>query len=270
MTGLESQSKGVFIPPKKGVIICLVNQKGGTGKTTSAVNIGAGLARLGQKVLLIDLDPQANLSYHLGIKSGEIKASVAEVLEGRARPEAAVIERAGLDVIPSTLALAETEARIFDLPGRERLLSEPLARIKSRYSYILIDCPPNLGVLTLNALVGSDKVFIPIEVQALPLQGLRAIDGVIGLVRERLNPELRIAGIIATRYDGRKILNREVLDTIREHFGHLVFKTVIRDTVRLAEAPGYGLDIFSYAPRSYGAEDYLSLCKEILKTGKGD
>ncbi len=255
---------------EKRETISLVNQKGGTGKTTSTVNIGAGLTRLGQKVLLIDLDPQANLTYHLGVKGGEIRASTAEILEGRARIEEAIIEKAGLDVIPSSLALADTEARIFNLPARERLLSEPLARVRDKYNYILIDCPPSLGILTLNALVASDGVFIPIEVQALPLQGLRAIDRIIELVRDRLNPELRIAGIIATRYDNRKILSREVLEAIRGHFGSLLFKTLIRETVRLAEAPGFGEDIFSYAPRSYGAEDYLNLCKEILKTSKGD
>jgi chromosome partitioning protein len=247
--------------------IAFINQKGGTGKTTSTVNIGAGLARLKQKVLAVDLDPQANLTYHLGIKAGELKASISELLEGRAGIEEAIVERDGLDVIPSTLALAETEARIFNVTGREHLLKGALAGLKRGYAYVLIDCPPSLGTLTLNALVASREVFIPLEVQALALQGLRAIKGIVDIARERLNPGLEITGIIATKFDGRRNLNREVLETIKEHFGPLLFKTVIRDTVRLAEAPSYGQDIFTYAPRSYGAEDYLNLCKEILQRG---
>jgi len=251
--------------------IAFINQKGGTGKTTSTANIGAGLVRLKQKVLAIDLDPQANLTYHLGIKAGDLKASIAEVLEGRVGVEEAIIKRAGgLDVIPSTLALAETEARIFNQSGREHFLRGALAGLNRSYAYVLIDCPPSLGVLTLNALVAAREVYIPLEAQALPLQGLRAIKDIVDIARERLNPRLEITGIIATKYDGRKILHREVLETIKKHFGVLLFKTVIRDTVRLAEAPSYGQDIFSYAPRSYGAEDYLSLCKEILQRSKRD
>jgi len=249
--------------------IAFINQKGGTGKTTSTVNIGAGLTRLGQKVLLVDLDPQANLTYHVGIKAGELKAFISEVLEDRAGTEEAIVERGSLDIIPSTLALAETEARIFNVTGREYLLKGALAGLKRGYGYILIDCPPSLGTLTINALVASKEVFIPLEVEALALQGLRAIRDVVTIARERLNPGLEITGIIATKFDGRKNLSREVLGTIKKHFGPLIFKTVIRDTVRLAEAPSYGQDIFSYAPRSYGAEDYLSLCKEILQRRGG-
>jgi chromosome partitioning protein len=248
--------------------IAFINQKGGTGKTTSTVNIGAGLSRLGKKVLVIDLDPQANLTYHLGIKAGELKASISELLEGRTGLEEATIKGDGLDVIPSTLGLAETEARIFNVTGREHLLKGTLARLKPGYAYVLIDCPPSLGTLTINALVASREVYIPLEVQALALQGLRAIKDIVDIARERLNPGLEITGIIATKFDGRKNLNKEVLETIKKHFGPLLFRTVIRDTVRLAEAPSYGRDIFTYAPRSYGAEDYLNLCKEILQRSK--
>ena len=248
--------------------IAFINQKGGTGKTTSTVNIGVGLTRLGQKVLLVDLDPQANLSYHLGLKARELTTFISEVIEGRGEIEEAIIERDSLDVIPSSLALAETEARIFNVTGREHLLREALAGLKRSYAFILIDCPPSLGVLTLNALVASREVYIPLEVQALPLQGLRDIRDIVNLTRERLNPGLKITGIIATKYDNRRNLNREVLETLKEHFGQLIFKTVIRETVKLAEAPSYGQDIFTYASKSYGAEDYLSLCKEILKRSK--
>jgi len=255
-------------PLKKDGIIAFVNQKGGVGKSTSAVNIGAGLSRLGEKTLAIDLDPQANLTYHLGIKTAELKASISEVLEGRAGIEEAIVERDGLDVIPASLGLAETEDRIFNVTGREYLLREALAGLKRPYAYVLIDCPPSLGVLTLNALVAARQVYIPLEAQALPLQGLRAIMGIVELVKERLNPGLELTGIIATKYDNRLNLSREVLGTLREHFRDLLFKTVIRGAVKLAEAPSYGLDIFSYAPKSHGAEDYLALCREIVERRK--
>jgi len=248
--------------------IAFINQKGGTGKTTSAVNVGAGLSRLGKKTLAIDLDPQANLTYHLGIKTHELKPSVSEVMGGRAGIEEAIVERGGLDIIPANLGLAETENRIFNMGGREYLLKEALAGLKRAYAYILVDCPPSLGVLTLNALVAVREVYIPLEVQALPLQGLRAIMKIVELVRERLNPGLELSGIIATKYDSRRNLDREVLETLKEHFGELVFKTAIRETIKLAEAPSYGQDIFNYAPKSRGAEDYLALCREIVERRK--
>jgi chromosome partitioning protein len=248
--------------------IAFINQKGGTGKTTSTVNIGAGLSRLGKKTLAIDLDPQANLTYHLGIKAQELKASISEVVEGRAGIEEAIVERDGLDVIPASLGLAETEDRIFNVTGREYLLREALAGLKRPYAYVLVDCPPSLGVLTLNALVAVRQVYIPLEVQALPLQGLRTIREIVELIRKRLNPGLELTGIIATKYDNRLNLSREVLGTLREHFGDLLFKTVIRGTVKLAEAPSYGQDIFNYAPKSHGAEDYLALCREIIERRK--
>lgn len=248
--------------------IAFTNQKGGTGKTTSTVNIGAGLTRLGQKVLVIDLDPQANLTYSLGIKAHETDKSISNVLEGGAKIDEAIIERNGLGVIPSSLSLSETEARIFNATGREYLLKEALAELKGAYRFILVDCPPSLGVLTLNALVATREVYLPLEVHYLALQGLRALKGVVELVKKRLNPNLEITGIIATKYDGRKNLNNEVLKTIQKHFKTLVFKTPIRDNIALAEAPSYGQTIFEYRNKSHGAEDYLSLCKEILKRSK--
>lgn len=247
--------------------IAFINQKGGTGKTTSTVNVGAGLGRLGQKVLAIDLDPQANLTYHLGIKAHELPRTIGTVLEGRATLAETILERPGFDVIPASLDLAQTEARIFNEPGREHILRAALEGLKRDYSFVLIDCPPSLGILTLNALTAVRDVYIPIEAHYLALQGLRAIRGIIEIVGQRLNPGLEITGVFATRYDERLNLSREVVENLKEHFGEILFRTVIRNNVKLAEAPSYGLDIFAYAPNSHGADDYLKLSREILKRG---
>lgn len=249
-------------------IIAFTNQKGGTGKTTSTVNCGAGLSRLGKKALIIDLDTQANATVHLGIKVHELSRTIASLLEGKDSIEETIVERDGLDILPSSLDLAETETRIFNTAGREFILKETLDGLKRTYDFILIDCPPSLGILTLNALVAVKEVYIPLEVHYLALQGLRALKGIVELVKKRLNPRLEIAGIIATKYDGRKTLNREVVEKIREHFGGTVFNTLIRDNIALAEAPSYGKTIFEYRPNSHGAEDYLSLCQEILQRSK--
>jgi len=248
--------------------IAFINQKGGTGKTTSTINIGAGLGMLGKRTLLIDLDPQANLTYSLGLKAHEISLTMAEILEGVTNSRDAIIERNGIDVLPANLRLAQTEANIFNAEGREHILKKALVSVKRLYDFILIDCPPSLGVLTLNALVSTRAAYIPVEVEFLALQGLNALRGTIELVRKRLNNNLQITGIIATKFDGRKNLNKEVLATIREHFGKTVFKTPIRDNIALAEAPGYGQTIFEYRLKSYGAEDYLNISKEVLKRSK--
>ena len=245
--------------------IAIVGQKGGTCKSTVTLNAGAGLASLDKRTLVIDLDAQANLTYSLGIKAHELRATIAEALEGKAELEDAIIEREGMDVIPSTQGLADTEARIFNQAGREFLLREALGRLKRPYDYVLIDCPPALGILTTNALTAAREAYVPLTAQALPLQGLKAIVQVIELVRERLNPGLELSGIIAAQYDSRLTLSREVMDTLRAHFADKVFKTVIRAGVKLAEAPSSGKSIFTYAPHSHAAEDYLALCKEIIK-----
>jgi len=245
--------------------IALINWKGGTCKTTVTLNAGAGLAKLGKRTLVIDLDPQGNLTYSLGIKPAELRATIAEALEGKAELEDAIIEREGMDIIPATQGLADTEARIANVTGREYLLREALGRFKRPYDFILIDGPPSLGLLTTNALAAAREAFVPLEAQALPLQGLKAIQGVIELVRQRINPGLELSGIIAAKYDGRLTLSQEVMETLRAHFGDKVFKAVIRAGVKLAEAPSSGKSIFTYAPHSHAAEDYLALCKEIIK-----
>jgi chromosome partitioning protein len=243
-------------------VISISNHKGGVGKTTSAINIGAGLNKLGKKILLIDLDPQANLSQSLGLVNQE--KNIYGALRGKYKLEPIKIIK-GLDVIPSTLDLSGAEVEMSGEPGREYILKEIIEPLKSSYDYILIDSPPSLGLLTINSFTASDEVFIPLQAQFLALQGLSKLVEVIDKIQSRLNKELKIGGVFITQYDSRKVLNRDVVATIEAHFKNKVFKTKVRDNVALAEAPSQGLDIFRYNPKSYGAEDYLSLSKEILK-----
>jgi chromosome partitioning protein len=243
-------------------VIAISNHKGGVGKTTSAINIGAGLNSLGKKVLLIDLDPQANLSQSLGIVEPE--RTIYGALRGLHGLEPISV-LPGLDVVPSTLDLSGAEIELSGEAGREFILKDLLEPIKSKYSYILIDSPPSLGLLTINAFTASDQIFIPLQAQFLALQGLTKLVEVIEKIRKRLNPGLKIGGVFITQYDSRKVLNRDVVEAIKSHFPKELFSTYIRDNVALAEAPAQGLDIFRYSPKSNGAEDYLSLSKEIAK-----
>lgn len=245
-----------------GKIISLLNHKGGVGKTTSAINIGAGMVELGKKVLLIDLDPQANLSVALGIPRQ--RETIYEALRGESELVPYTVKE-GMDVIMSTLDLSGAEMELINEAGREFILRELFAPVKDEYDFIIIDCPPSLGLLTLNALTSSDYVYIPLQTEFLALQGLAKIKQVIDKVRFRLNKKLDIGGVIATMYDHRKVLNRDVVETIKKYFGPKVFDTMIRDNVALAEAPAQRKDIFEYNRRSKGASDYLDLCKEIIE-----
>lgn len=248
-------------------VIAISNHKGGVGKTTSALNIGAGLNSLGKKILLVDLDPQANLSQSLGITEPEI--NIYGALRGR-YPLQPVEITEGLDLIPSTLDLSGAEVELTGEAGREYILKELIDPLRNSYDFILIDSPPSLGLLTINAFTASDEVYIPLQAQYLALQGLTKLLEIVDKIQRRLNKDLTIGGVFITQYDGRKVLNRDVVTAIEGHFKDKVFKTKIRDNVALAEAPARGVDIFRYNSKSYGAEDYLSLCREILngKPGK--
>ena len=242
-------------------VISLLNHKGGVGKTTSAINIGAGLAELGKRVLLIDLDPQANLSLSLGIPRQSVTIYESIMGESDLVPYEA---KERLHVITSSLDLSSAEMELVNEAGREFILRELFAGVDDEYDFIIIDCPPSLGLLTLNALTSSQQVIIPLQTQFLALQGLAKIKQVIQKVKMRLNKELHISGVLATMYDSRKVLNRDVVETIQKYFGPLLLETYIRDNVALAEAPASRQDIFAYNRSSNGAKDYLAVCKEII------
>ncbi len=244
------------------MILSLLNHKGGVGKTTSTINIGAALVELGKKVLLVDLDPQANLTLSLGVPRQS--ATIYESLRGEAELSPVTIKE-NLDVIGSTLDLSGAEMELINEAGREYILKELFSPLVEEYDYIIIDCPPSLGLLTLNALTSSQFVVIPLQTEFLALQGLTKIKQVIDKVRFRLNKDLEIAGVVPTMYDARKVLNRDVVDTIKKFFGEKVFQTMIRDNVALAEAPAQRKDIFEYNRSSNGADDYLDLAREIMQ-----
>ncbi len=243
-------------------IIALCNQKGGVGKTTCALNIAAGLEKLGEKVLLIDLDPQAHLTYSLGVPAHELTRTVYDLFKGNHRLPEVLLPIDGLAVIPASLDLAGLEMELAGVPGREFILRESLGQAEG-FSYIFIDCPPSLGILTLNALTAAREIYIPLQTEFLALKGMSKLIETIETVRKRLNQDVEITGIIGTRYDARRKLNKGIVETIGERFGEKLFRTIIRENISLAEAPGYGQTIFRYAPKSYGAEDFLALAGEI-------
>ena len=243
-------------------IMAVAQHKGGTAKTTSTINIGAALATFNKKVLLIDLDPQANLSQSLGITDRDI--NLYTLMSGRGKAVDAIVNVAeNLDIIPSSLDLTATEIELSSKIARENVLKRLIAPLVN-YDYILIDCPPSLGLLTANAFAAANYILIPLQAEFLALQGLNRMMDIVEMIKTGINSKLTIAGVFITQYDGRKVLNRNIVKTISELFKSMVFKTVIHENVALAEAPAKGLDIFRYAPKSKGAEDYLSLTKEIL------
>jgi len=243
--------------------IALVNQKGGVGKTTTAVNLGAGLARLGKRVILIDVDPQANATLALGLTMKEVETSVYDVLRGEAKASDALVERVPhLLLLPSRLDLAGVEMELAQTIGRETVLREAVRDLPPA-DYLIVDCPPSLGLLNINALTCVDEVFIPMQCEFFALQGIAMLTRTIGLVQKRLNPGLKLTGVISCMYDARKGLAREVMAEIDRHFGGTVFKSRIRANVRLAESPSHGKTIFEYAPDSYGAQDYMALAREV-------
>lgn len=244
-------------------IIAFTNQKGGVGKTTTTINTGAGLANLGYKVLLVDMDPQANLTFSLKLHSNRIDKNIYHVLKSEASIEETIMKHNSFDIMPSSIELSGAEMELVNIPAREMLLKDAFKEIENNYDFVLIDCPPNLGILTLNAFTAADELIIVLQSEYLALHGLSKLMDVIQVVQRRLNKDLKVEGILCTMFDNRKNLNREVVGHIRDYFGAKVFNTVIRDNVALAEAPSHHKTIFDYDAESNGAQDYMTFAKEI-------
>jgi len=246
--------------------IALTNQKGGVGKTTSVANLGACLALKGRRVLVVDVDPQANLTAHFGVDVHQGRKTIYNLISGDATPAAVILasQVPNLDIIPADINLAGAEIELVGVVGRETILKEALADTLPRYDYVLFDCPPSLGLLTLNALTTVREIFIPVQTEFFALQGMSKLLETVEIVRKRINRELRITGIIACMFDTRTSLGHEVLGNIRKYFGDLVFKTVIRKNVRLAESPSHGKPIVHYDRNAAGAQDYLALADEVI------
>jgi chromosome partitioning protein len=248
-------------------VIAFANQKGGVAKTTTTLNLGVALRELGHRVLLVDLDPQGNLTMSQGMNPDAIERSMFDVLVHRV-PISDVIQRVEVDVAVSSLDLAGAELALSALIGRERALDKALVEVRESYDFILLDTPPSLGLLTINAFVAATGVIVPVQCEYLSLRGLVQLENTLAMVRENLNPNVRVEGIVPTMYDGRTLHAREAIEILEEHFGDLVFETRIRKTVRYAEAPVKGSSVLKYEPAGPAAQAYRDLAKEVLDGAK--
>ena len=250
-----------------GTIISLANQKGGVGKTTTSINLAAALAQQGKRVLLVDADPQANTSSGLGVEIQHLDCTIYECLINGIDPTTAILSTntPNLYIIPSHIDLVGAEIEMLNIDNRENILKRVLAPLRNQFDYILIDCSPSLGLITINALTASDSIIIPVQCEFFALEGIAKLLNTIKIIKSNLNPALRIEGFLLTMYDGRLRLSMQVHDEVRRHFGDLVFDTVIARNVRLSEAPSHGMSVLQYDRSSRGAKNYINLAKELIR-----
>ena len=250
-------------------VMAIINQKGGVGKSTTAINLSAALGELGKQVLLVDLDPQGNSSSGLGIEKSQVHNCVYDVLLNDVAIEDVIIPDVGegLDLVPATINLAGAEVELVSEMARENRLKDAVGSLRGKYDYVFIDCPPSLGLLTVNALVAADKLLIPIQCEFYALEGVTKLLDSMKRVKTRLNPTLDIFGVLLTMYDGRTTLSRQVVEEVRSYFGKTVFTTLIPRTVKLSEAPSFGQPITQYDPSGKGAQSYVNIAKEVVQRG---
>jgi len=253
-----------------GRIIAIANQKGGVGKTTTAINLSASLASLGQKVLALDLDPQGNMTSGLGVDKDEVESSVYDLIIGEAEIEECICKEVieNLDVLPSNINLSAAEIELIGVDDKEYIIKNAMESVKDNYDFIIIDCPPALSMLTINAMTTANSVLVPIQCEYYALEGLSQLIHTINLVQERLNPELYIEGVVFTMYDARTNLSLQVVENVKDNLEQTIYKTIIPRNIRLAEAPSYGMPIHLYDPKSTGAESYMMLAEEVIHKGE--
>lgn len=253
-----------------GRIIAVANQKGGVGKTTTAINLSSCLASLGKKVLAIDMDPQGNMTSGLGIDKNEVEYTVYELILGQVGIEKVICKDAleNLDVLPTNINLSAAEIELIGVEEKEFIIRKEVDKVKKNYDFIVIDCPPSLSMLTINAMTTADSVLVPIQCEYYALEGLSQLIHTIDLVKERLNPELKIEGVVFTMCDARTNLSLQVVENVKDNLQQTIYKTIIPRNIRLAEAPSHGLPINLYDPKSSGAESYMLLAEEVINKGE--
>lgn len=249
-----------------GHVISLANQKGGVGKTTTSVNLGADLATMGKRVLLIDADAQGNATSGVGIQKSDIQKDIYDILVNEEPISEAIIpsKHEGLDIVPATIQLSGADIELTPQMARETRLLNALKSVSDQYDYVLVDCPPSLGLITVNAFTASDSILIPVQTEYYALEGLSQLLNTVQLVKKHFNPDLDVEGVLLTMYDSRTKLGQQVNDEVRKYFGDKVYDTIITRNVRLSEAPSYGLPIIDYDPNSKGSELYMQFAKEVL------